>query len=120
MLKKLKTFINKYKKNLYKFISTNRQFFSFVLLLNIETSLLVILTIGIKSWNIKTLCFDFAVSVLLGSLGYIFKPKKQYAYFQTVLMIITCKITKIIYPIDICFFLNTIFTFLNPVNSNAI
>lgn len=89
MFKKVKTFINKNKKRLYKFISTNRQFLSFIVLMCIETSLLVILTLGFKYWGIKTLFFDFAVSMLLGCFGYLFKPKKQYAYFQTILIIIT-------------------------------
>ena len=103
MIKKIKSFVNTYRKKLYNFVSTNRQFISFVVLLNIETSVLVILTLGLKTWGIKTLCFDFAVSILLGSLGYLFKPKKQYAYFQTLLIIVTA----------ICIINAVYFTFYN-------
>lgn len=81
--------INKHKKELYKFISTNKQFLSFVALLTAETSLLVILTLGKEVWGIKTLCFDFAINILLGCFGYLFKPKRQYTYFQTILIIVT-------------------------------
>lgn len=89
MLKKVITFINKYRKKLYKFISTNRQFLSFIVLITMETSLLVILTLGFKTWGLKTLFFDFAISILIGCFGYLFKPKKQYTFFQTVLIITT-------------------------------
>lgn len=99
MLKKIKKFINKHKKSFISFALTNRQFMAFVVLAVIETSMLSILTLGIKSWGMQSLLFDFAVIVLIGSLGYLFKPRNQYRYFQTVLCIITaiCIINGIYY-----------------------
>jgi len=99
MLYKIKKFLNKHRKAFYSFAITNRQFMSFNILLVIETSLLVMLTQGIKTWGIKTSFFDFAIILLFGSIGYLFKPKKQYRYFQTVICIITaiCIINAIYY-----------------------
>lgn len=99
MVEKVKRFIKKHRKSFYSFVLTNRQFMSFIILLIIETSLLVILTQGFKTWGFKTMFFDFAIIFLLGSIGYLFKPKKQYRYFQTVICIITaiCIINAIYY-----------------------
>lgn len=99
MLEKIKKYLKKHKKSFYKFVATNRQFMSFIILLVIETTLLVMTTLGVKTWGFRTMFFDFAVIFLLGSIGYLFKPKKQYIYFQTVLSIITliCLINGIYY-----------------------
>ena len=99
MLEKIKKFLNKHKKSFISFALTNRQFMAFVFLLLVETSLLSILTLGFKSWGLKSVMFDFSIIVLLGSLGYLFKPKNQYRYFQTIICIITaiCIINGIYY-----------------------
>ena len=66
---------------------------AFITMSVIETSILGLLTLGPGVWGFKALFFDFSVIVLLGSIGYLFKPKKQYVYFQTVLCIITTIVT---------------------------
>ncbi len=99
MTKNLKNIFNKNKKSFITFILTNRLFMSFVLILTLETSLLSILTGGIESFGFEPLFFNFAIIVLIGALGYLFKPKKQYRYFQIMLSIITaiCIINGIYY-----------------------
>ncbi len=86
MKEKIKRFLNKHRKAIITFILTNRQFMSFVGLMLMEAMLLVACTIG---WSSRAIFFDLAVIIILGAIGYLFKPKKQYIYFQTVLVITT-------------------------------
>lgn len=99
MKAKAKNFLNKYKKSFMTFTLTNRLFMSFVVLMLLETMTLSIATLGFSSWSIKSVTFDLAVIILLGSIGYLFKPKNQYKYFQTILVITTaiCLINGIYY-----------------------
>ena len=99
MLAKIKKYLNKNRKSLIAFVLTNRQFLSFVVLLLIETSCLILLTLGETAWSFKSVFFDLAIILLLGSIGYLFKPKNQYIYFQTVMCIVTalCIINGIYY-----------------------
>lgn len=93
MKDKIANFINIHKRNFITFAITNRQFMSFIILMVIETSLLGLTTLGPGVWGFETLFFDFSVIILLGSIGYLFKPKNQYAYFQTVLIVVTIIVT---------------------------
>ncbi len=93
MKDKITNFIKKHKKNFITFALTNRQFMAFIVLLVVETSLLGLLTLGPKTWGFPAFFFDLSVIILIGSIGYLFKPKKQYIYFQTVLCIITAIVT---------------------------
>lgn len=80
-----------FKDNLNKlgyFFRYNIQFISFVILCLISCALLRHYTIN-KFLNIEATFFDLAVIILLGSLAYLFKPKKQFWYFFTVLNVIT-------------------------------
>lgn len=96
---KLMNFLDKHRKSFITFALTNRQFISFVILMTLETLFLCLCTLGFGSWNIEATFFDFAVILILGALGYLFKPRKQYVYFQTVLVItsIVCFINGIYY-----------------------
>lgn len=76
------------KNNFINFVKYNRQFISFVILCLISCMLLRNYTIG-KLWVFESTFFDLAVIILLGSLAYLFKPKKQFWYFFIVMMIIT-------------------------------
>ena len=91
--------INKYLKKFYNFALVNKQFITFILLLTIECILLTTLTLGIKSLRFKAISLSTAFIIILGSIGYLHKPRKQYAYFQSVLLIITiiCTINAIYY-----------------------
>lgn len=75
-------------KSLGNFIKYNRQYISFVLLTLLSCMFLRYNTIG-NFFNIKGTFFDLSVIILLGSLAYFFKPKKQFTYFFTVMMVIT-------------------------------
>ncbi len=98
MKKKILSFYKKHKKSFIAFALTNRQFISFIILATLETALLSFCTLGFSE-NIISIFFDFSVILLLGSIGYLFKPKKQYVYFQSILCIITaiCLINGIYY-----------------------
>lgn len=74
--------------NLWEFIKYNRQFLSFVILCLISCMLVRHYTIN-QFWNFKSTFFDMSVIILLGSLAYFFKPKKQFYYFMTIIIIIT-------------------------------
>lgn len=75
-------------KKLRNFFRYNIQFISFVILCLISCALLRRFTIN-KFFDFEATFFDFAVIVLLGSLAYLFKPKKQFWYFLTIMNIIT-------------------------------
>ncbi len=94
MKEKIRKFLNKHQKAFITFILTNRQFLSFIGLMLLETIILVANTVG---WSWPAVFFDFAVIIILGSVGYLFKPKKQYIYFQTVLILTTiiCSVNAI-------------------------
>ena len=89
MINKIKDYIKKNKKGAITFILTNRLFISFILLTVIATSLLKVLTLGGQAFSLKTMFFDVAVAIIFAAFGYVFKPKKQYKYFQTLLIIVT-------------------------------
>lgn len=103
MKTKVKNFLDKNKNSIVTFMLTNRQFMAFVILLLFETTILNMTTLGLDRWNIQSAFFDFAIILLLGSIGYIFKPKTQYAYFQTIIILITA----------ICLINGIYFTFFN-------
>ena len=89
MKDKIKTFYKKHKKSFITFALTNRLFLWFVVLWVIEAFLIKSLTIGITSLCIKSTFFDIAVALLFGSLGYLFKPNKQYKYFKWMIILLT-------------------------------
>lgn len=76
------------KDNLINFIKYNRQFLTFTILCLISCMLLRNYTIGYM-WKTESTFFDFSVIVLLGSLAYLFKPRKQFIYFFIIMLIIT-------------------------------
>lgn len=103
MKKKVTNFLNKHKSQFITFVLTNRLFMAFVILLIIETTVMSLCTLGPETWRIESLTFDLSVIIILGSLGYLFKPKKQYKYFLTVFLIISA----------ICFINGLYYTFYN-------
>ena len=97
----LKKQFQKVKHTLYEFSLYNRQFVAFGILSLISCSFIRLFTIG-GFFNIKAISFDIAAILLIGSLAYLFKPKKQYRYFMTMLIIIT--IINIINSVYYAFF----------------
>ena len=55
-----------------------------------------------KFWTIKPILADLSVTILIGSIGYFIKPKKQFRYFGLMATLFTL----------ICF-INSIYTSLN-------
>lgn len=99
--KKLKNNLIKLKDNLFNFVKYNRLFLSYVILSFISCFLLRALTIG-NPWDIKANIFDITVIMLLGSLAYFIKPKKQYILFISLLCFYT--ILNIINSVYYAFF----------------
>ena len=74
--------IKKIKKEILRYIKTNVLFFTFVLTSLINASLVRFFTL--KNYlDISPLLADLSVILLIGSLGYFFKPKNQFKYFMT-------------------------------------
>ncbi len=70
------------------FMKYNRVFLSYVILSLISCKLLRIFTIE-DGINIKAFLFDLSIILLLGSLGYLFKPKNQFKYWLVLLLLYT-------------------------------
>lgn len=91
--KKLKNFdfslfIRKNKKNYANFFRYNVQFISYVLLCLLSCSLLRTFTIG-KFFDLGAIFFDLALILVFGAFAYLFKPRKQFPYFLTIMIVIT-------------------------------
>ena len=99
MLEKIHTYIDKHKKSVLAFFLLNRLFISFVFLTLIMCIVLRMITLGPSTWSFKPIFFDLSIIVLLGSLGYIFKPVKQHYYFIGIMLLITfvCVVNGIYY-----------------------
>lgn len=91
----------KIKANFLTFMRYNIQFISYVLLCLLSCMLLRNFTIN-KFWEVGGTFFDFSVIVLLGSFGFLLRPRRQFYYFFTVMWIIT--IMNIINTVYYAFF----------------
>lgn len=80
------------------YMKTNVLFIGFVLGALINSTLLRFFTVE-RFWTIKPILADCAVTILIGSLGYFIKPKKQFRYFGTMATIFTaiCFINSLYY-----------------------
>lgn len=85
---KLLQFTKKVNLFLKVYVKTNVLFISFVILTLFNSTVLRFYTVE-KFWNIKPVLADLAVILLFGSLGYFFKPKKQFRYFSVIAIIFT-------------------------------
>ncbi len=97
--------IFKYLKKLWqliiKYIYMNRLFISYVLLALLGSIFLRELTI-VNTYHFKPLITDLGIILAFGSIGYLFKPKNQYKYFFTVLIVFT--VVEVINSIYYTFF----------------
>lgn len=98
-MKKLKSILKNIFINIRKFLSSNIQFISYIILMVLELSLLRWLTIGISEYGIAPIIFDFAFTLIIGSFAYLFRPKNQYKYLLTLFIIVTtlCVINAVYY-----------------------
>lgn len=76
----------KIKKSLIEYILTNRLFISYVLVSMLCAFLARSNTIGTGK-SIFPFITDLGIIILIGSIGYLFKPKNQYKYFFTWIII---------------------------------
>lgn len=104
MKKKVKEFYNKIKIVSKKYFSTNVLFSSFVILSLIIACIVRFCTIG-NYFEIKPILIDLCIIVLIGSFGYLIKPKNQFKYFMVWLCIFTffCIANAIYYEFFISF-----------------
>ena len=88
MMAKIKLFLRKIRKNIIEYITTNRLFIAYTIIALTGLVLIRAFTIG-NALDFKTFIVDFALVLMIGSLGYLVKPKKQFNYFFIVLIIFT-------------------------------
>ncbi len=88
MKERIKLTLRKIRKNIIEYIATNRLFIAYVIISMIGLLLLRNFTIG-NMFSFKTLIVDLALVIIIGSFGYLVKPKNQFKYFFTVILIFT-------------------------------
>lgn len=88
MKEKIKLILRKTRKNIVEYIATNRLFITYVILAMVGLMLIRNFTVG-KTFNFATCITDFALILIIGSFGYLAKPKNQFKFFFTVIIIFT-------------------------------
>lgn len=83
-----KEFIKNFKGNFNKYISTNILFLSYAFLTLIVEIIVRSVTVG--GFSFKPIIADLIVIIIIGSFGYLFKPKYQFRYFFAWLIFWTC------------------------------
>ena len=98
MKKNLKKFIKTVKTWSKKYVSTNVLFLTFTITSLINGYLLRFFTVK-NYFNIKPIIADLAVILIIGSLGYLLKPKHQFKYFFTISIIFVaiCMVNSVYY-----------------------
>lgn len=98
-MKKVKKYFKNAKNAIVKYIYTNRLFLSYLVLAIIGTIILRNVTIH-GNFIIKPLFTDIGLILIIGSIGYLLKPEKQYKYFFTWIFIFaTIEVINSIYYI---------------------
>ncbi len=85
---KLKLILRKTRKSVIEYIATNRLFLTYLIISIIGLLLVRNFTIG-NMFSFETFIVDLAIVLIIGSIGYLVKPKNQYRYFFIVLVIFT-------------------------------
>ena len=91
-------FVRKTKLFSKTYVKTNILFIGFILVSLVNSTLLRFFTVE-KFWTIKPILADLSVTILIGSIGYFIKPKKQFRYFglMATLFTLICFINSIYY-----------------------
>ena len=87
-MKKVRKYLKIIKSSLLKYVYTNRLFLSYFILAVVGTIILRDVTVG-GGLSLKPLVTDIGLILIIGSIGYLVKPDKQYKYFLTCLIIIS-------------------------------
>lgn len=85
---KLEKMLKKVRKSVNKYVLTNRLFISYFIFSIIGCIILRNITID-KAFTFKAFSTEIGLILLIGSLGYFVKPKNQYKYYFTWLIIFT-------------------------------
>lgn len=88
MKNKINKNINRYRKSLALYLSTNKLFISYIILALIGTVLVRLFTVG-NFLSLKPFLVDLAWILIIGSLGYFIKGQKQFRYYMTWLVVYT-------------------------------
>lgn len=88
MKNKIVNILNKVRKCIALYLTTNRLFISYLFLSIIGTILLRNFTIG-NTFGFKPFIADLAAILLIGSFSYIIKPEKRYKYFFICMIVFT-------------------------------
>ena len=98
MKSKLINILKNVRKKIAQYLSTNRLVLTFIIFALIETVLIRNYTVK-DTFNIEPFICDLGLLIVISAFGYLFKPKKQFGYFFTWLIIITimCVINSIYY-----------------------
>ena len=88
MIEKIKLFFRKLRKSIIEYIATNRLFLTYVIIAMLGLMLVRNFTID-NMWSFEAFISDLALVLLIGSFGYLVKPKNQYRYFMIVLIVFT-------------------------------
>lgn len=80
------------------YISTNILFMTFVITSLINSYLIRFFTVK-NYFNLKPIVADFAVILIIGAFGYLFKPKHQFKYFFTwsIIFVLVCVVNSVYY-----------------------
>ena len=100
-MKKILKFLNKLRFWIVKYIYTNRLFLSYFILSLIGTILVRLFTVG-NDLFFKSTAIDIGLILVIGAFGYLVKPKNQFKYFFTWIIIFT--ITEFINSIYYVFY----------------
>ena len=98
ILKKIKKGLIKFKKGAIRYSKTNVLFFTFVVTSLINSILVRSFTVK-NYFDVSPILGDLAFILIIGSLGYLFKPKNQFKYFMTWSIVFTaiCVINSMYY-----------------------
>lgn len=88
MIDKIKLTLRKTRKNVLEYIVSNRLFITYTIIALIGLLLVRHFTVG-NILSFKTFIVDFALVLIIGSFGYLVKPKTRYRYFFVVLTVFT-------------------------------
>lgn len=88
MKEKIKFTLRKIRRSIIEYIATNRLFLSYVIISLLGLVLIRNFTIG-NALSFKTFIVDLALVLIIGSFGYLIKPKNQFRYFLIVILIFT-------------------------------
>ncbi len=87
-MKKISKFLKNGKRKVINYLSTNRLFLTYVIFSIVSTILVRHFTVG-NAFDYNPLLIDSGIIIVIGALGYLIKPKNQFKYYFSWLIIFT-------------------------------